>query len=85
MITLVKIQEMIAKLIAEEATLRSTHELMIREHQQRTQRIQDAATANANRFQQIAGALSVLKDLLVQEQSPGQPTEEPKPTEEPPP
>lgn len=59
---MIKLQ--IEKLTAEEFRLRASHEAMVREHQQRTAVVQETAQANANRLQQIAGAISQLRTLL---------------------
>jgi uncharacterized protein YbcI len=64
MISKEQIQEQIDKLTAEEFSLRATHEAMVREHQQRTAVVQETAQNNANRIQQITGAISQLRTLL---------------------
>jgi len=64
MITPEIIEEQISKLSAEESTIRTSHEKLIREHQARTAQVQEIANQNANRMQQIKGAISQLKQLL---------------------
>lgn len=78
MITNETIQEQIVKLTAEETTLRSNHDKLIREHQQRTQRVQEIVNANVSRMQQITGSIATLKQLLNGAEKP--PTEENEPT-----
>jgi hypothetical protein len=64
MITKEKIQEQISELKIEQATLQSSHEKLIREHQQRVEVVQQTAGANAARMQQIMGAIEQLTQLM---------------------
>jgi hypothetical protein len=80
MITTEHIQKQIDKLIIEEASIRSAHEQMMREHQERTAVVQTSAQANANRMQQIAGAISQLKQLLNGQKPPEEPPQPEKQT-----
>lgn len=70
MITPDKIQEQIDKLSAEEASIKVQHERMVREHQNRTQQVQQIVNSNLNRLQQITGGISQLKMLLNGEKPP---------------
>jgi predicted double-glycine peptidase len=58
------IEAEIVRLTAEEALIRNSHAQLIREHQARTVQVQDIALNNANRIQQIKGAISQLQQLL---------------------
>ena len=64
MITPETIEEEISKLNAEEQHIRSSHEKLLQEHTAHTKQVQEIALANANRLQQIKGAILQLRKLL---------------------
>lgn len=64
MITEDTIKTEIEKLEREKADLKTIHETMVREDQQRQQVFQQAVVKNQNRFQQISGAIAQLQQLL---------------------
>jgi len=64
MITENQIKERISKLKVEKAALQASHDNLVREHQQRTAQVQQIAQGNANRMQQIIGAIAQLTQML---------------------
>lgn len=64
MITKEHILDQISKLKVEQANLNTSHEELIQSHQQRTKLVQEMAQQNANRMQQIVGAIAQLTQLL---------------------
>lgn len=58
------IEKRIAALEAERDALHTSHDRMIREHQQRTEMIQQNAQQNANRMQQLYGAIAEFRRLV---------------------
>lgn len=64
MITQEIIKERISKLQIEQASLQSSHDKLIREHQQRVARVQEIAQGNVARMHQITGAIAQLTNLL---------------------
>ena len=68
MITKDLIHEKIKTLRTEQATLQASHDALVREHQSRTAKVQETIANNQSRFQQIAGAIAQLQELLNHEQ-----------------
>lgn len=64
------IKERIDQLTTEKEVLEAQHNKLLTDHQQRTAMVQQAASSNLNRMQQIVGGIAQLTELLNGEKPP---------------
>jgi hypothetical protein len=76
MITKEAVEEQITKLKVEKVALQASHDKLIREHQARVEQVQQIASGNISRMQQITGAISQLTELLNGQNGQKPPSEE---------